>query len=75
MDRYTRVADQPSHLSKAEIRAWLDRLAPANPDPDEYIWDVFARIMADATPEELAEIPPSDQVDHHLYGKPLSESA
>ncbi|MGH2607509.1 MAG: hypothetical protein ACRDHF_00350 [Tepidiformaceae bacterium] len=74
MGAYRKVAEQPSRLSDAEIQAFLDSLAPKNPGPDEPIWDAFARIMADASPEELAEIPPSDQVDHFLYGTPLPEA-
>jgi hypothetical protein len=70
------LAEEPSRLSDAEIQALLDSLAPQNPAPrapGERIWDVIHRIMADATEEELASIPPSDQIDHFLYGTPLRD--
>ena len=62
-------------LREKEIQARLDALAPEHPaarEPGQRIWDVIDEIMADVPDEELAKIPPSDQVDHHLYGTPLS---
>ena len=66
---------RPRRLSDEEIEALLDSLAPKNPaprKPGQRIWDVIDEIMADATDEELAKIPPSDQLDHYLYGTPLT---
>ena len=71
-----KLADEPSPLTEAEIQALLDSLAPTHPaprQPGQTIWDVIDEIMADATEEELAAIPPSDQLDHYIYGTPLRE--
>ena len=65
---------EPRKLSEREIQAKLDSLAPKNPaprKPGQRIWDVIDEIWADVPDEELAKIPPSDQIDHHLYGTPL----
>jgi hypothetical protein len=35
--------------------------------------EVFAEIMADLPPEELAKIPPSSDIDHIVYGLPKTE--
>ncbi|MEX0783862.1 MAG: hypothetical protein WED87_06020 [Dehalococcoidia bacterium] len=65
---------QPKRLSDEEIQALLDSLAPEHPaprKPGQRIWDVIDEIWSDVPDEELARIPPSDQVDHYLYGTPL----
>lgn len=73
LDGYRRpFASYPSRLTAEEIEVLLDHYAPPRIiGPTMYIWDAIDRIMADVTEEELAMIPPSDHVDHALYGAPI----
>ena len=49
-------------------------ILPAEREPNEarHISDVFAEIMADVPPDELAKLPKdgASQVDHYVYGLP-----